>query len=259
MLEVSRDDQVADFVPRCGRNLAGIKQLKIVVSRIIALDIIPVMVCPHEGEFHAGVVGYVEKTFVQRVIEIRPVVVIIPVEDKGIHPVIGGGGDFLRHDFGFRFILIAPDRRVGLDVPGKTRLGGFDLIPFRKAGIFIFVPAWVGVRAGIIVSRHGDGWVGQGGRIVRHGGIRFAGRHGNIIQRRRGLGGLEKDDNRRPGGNPLRHQHLFFAVSKLPARELILFAVQNGCLQDSFAIENVRDIKRQHDVGRFFQDADPLL
>ncbi len=256
VLEVSGDDQVANFVPGRGRDFARIQQLEIVIGGIVALDVIPVMVRPHEGELHAGVVGGVEKTFVQRIVEIRSVIVIIPVEDKGIHAVVGSGGDFLRHDFGLRFVLITPKRRLGLHVSGKTRLGGFDFIPLREAGILVFVPARIRMRAGIIIGGNGD-WHGDSAWFVRDG-TRFLDRHRHIVERGCGLGGLKLNDNHRAGRNFFCNERLLVSVGEFAARKLIQIAVQNARLQNRLAVENVGDIERQHDIRRFFQRADLL-
>ncbi len=116
------------------------------------------------------------------------------------------------------------------------------------------------MHAGIIIGGNGDGRVGRGARFGRDGrvGTRLTDRHGNVVESGCGLGGLEKNDDRRAGGHPFRHERLPGSVGEFAARELILPAVQNGRLQNCLAIEDVRDVKRQHDVGRFFQGADLL-
>ena len=66
------------------------------------------MVGPHEGELDAAVVGRLEETLVNRAIEERAVVVVIPVEDEGINAVVGGGGDLPGHDLRIGFVLDNP-------------------------------------------------------------------------------------------------------------------------------------------------------
>ena len=116
------------------------------------------MVGPHEGELDAIAVGCLEETLVNRAIQKRAVGVVIPIKDEGIYPVVGGGGDLLGHDLRIRFVLITPERDLGLLMAGETGFGGFDEFPFAPGFASGFqIAQIVGMILAEVVTGDGDG------------------------------------------------------------------------------------------------------
>ena len=94
---------------------------------------------------------------IDRPVEERAVVVVVPVEDERIDAVVGGGGDLLLHDFRIRFIGVSPERHVGLVVAGETRFGRLDQFPFGPAlALVLLVARIAGVVVAEIVTGDGD-------------------------------------------------------------------------------------------------------
>ena len=129
------------------------------IGRVVALDVIPIVVRPHDREAEPVVVGSLEESPVQRAFKIRAVVVMIPIEDERFEPMVCGRIDLAGHHQGIRFILVAPERNLGLQLTGKTRPGAADQIPLGETRILGLVPTRMRMRAGIVVGR--DGYVGQ--------------------------------------------------------------------------------------------------
>ncbi len=111
-----------NIASRLGFDFAGIEQFDR-LGGVVPLNIIPVMIGPHQGKPDAVIVAGFEKTFIQCPFEIRAVVIIIPVENKGIHAIVGGGVNLFGHHIRVGFILIPPGRHPGLLVASKSRLG----------------------------------------------------------------------------------------------------------------------------------------
>ena len=121
------------------------------------MDVDPVVVGPHQTEAQTVVVGRRHERILQRSLEERAVIIVIPIENEGIDPVVGRGIDLARHDGRIGFILVAPERDLGLLVPGKTGPGGFDQFPFGPAATFERRVARIaGVVVAEVVARHRD-------------------------------------------------------------------------------------------------------
>ena len=155
MLEVAGDDEVGDLVPRGPGNLAGIEQLDL-VGGVVALNVIPVVVGPHEAELDAAVVRGLQEAAIEGALEVWAVVVVIPIEDEGVDAVVRGGLDLLGHDGGIRFVSVAPKGHLGLLMARETGLGLPDEVPLGETGILGLVPSRVGVLAGVVVRGDGD-------------------------------------------------------------------------------------------------------
>ena len=164
VLEIPRDDEVGDLVPGGRGDLAGVEQLDL-VRRVVALDVEPVVIGPHQAELDAAVVRGLQKAPLQRALQVGAVVVVIPVEDEGIDAVVGGGVNLLGHDLGIGFVGVAPKRDLGLLMAREARLGLPDEVPLGEPGILGLVPPRVGMLAGIVIGGDGD---------FRSGGSRMA-------------------------------------------------------------------------------------
>ena len=153
--EIRFHHPIGDLLPGRFIDCARIEELA-GISRIVALNIIPVVIRPHDREVDPFVVGSLEESPVQRPLEIGPVVVVIPIENERIESMIGRRVDLSGHHQWIGFVLVSPERRVGLLVPGKPRARFADKIPFGEARIFRFVPSRMWVRAGIVIRGNGD-------------------------------------------------------------------------------------------------------
>ena len=155
MLEIPGDDEVGDLVPGGRGDFARVEQFDF-VRRVVALDVEPVMIGPHQAELDAAVVRGLQKPPLQGALKIWTVVVVIPVEDEGVDAVVGRRIDLLRHDLGIGFVGVSPDRSFGLFMAGKARLGLSNEVPLGEAGILGLVPTRIGVLAGIVIGGDGD-------------------------------------------------------------------------------------------------------
>ena len=122
------------------------------------------MLLPCPVLFHAARCASVSLPQRKRARPKRTVVVVIPVEDKGIDSIIGGRIDLLGHYPGIRLVRVAPQRDFGLLVSGEARLGFPDEVPLGEPGILRLVPARIGVLARVVIGGNGD--VAIGGRSI---------------------------------------------------------------------------------------------
>ena len=147
---------VADLLEILRRHRAGIKDLAFGAAPV-GMDFQPVVVGPHEGELQARVVLGLQETQVNRPIEKRAVVVVIPIEDERIDAVVGGGGDFLCHDLRVGFIGVSPERHVRLVMAGEARAGCLDQFPLGPIlALALHVARIARVVVAEVVTRHGD-------------------------------------------------------------------------------------------------------
>src|SRR5208282_3560604 len=121
----------------------------------VGLDVIPVVVGPHQREFQSLPIGGIQISLVERGVQEGAIVVVIPVKDKRIDAVVGGGVNLFGHHLRIGFIAVSPERDLWLIVPGETRLGIFDQFPFAPGCAFFFrVSRIAGVIVGKIVNRN---------------------------------------------------------------------------------------------------------
>ncbi len=119
------------------------------------MDVHPVVVGPHQRELHAAVVRRAEEALVQPTLQERAILVVVPIEQEDVDPVVGGRGDLARHGLWVGFILVAPSRHARLVMAGEARLGALDQLPLGPARAVRGLVARVDVVVGEIVA--GDG------------------------------------------------------------------------------------------------------
>jgi len=89
---------------------------------------------------------------------------MIPIEDEGVDAMVGGGIDFFGHDLRIGFVLVSPERDLGLLVAGKPRLGRFEQFPFAPAlALGLLVARIIRVVLAEVITGHGHLRVGTGG------------------------------------------------------------------------------------------------
>ena len=109
----------------------------------------PVMICPHERKFQAVGIGRFHETLFQTMLQEQTVIIVVPIKNERIDPMIRGSVYFPCHYFGIGFIRVSPKRNARLIMAFIARLGGFDHFPFRPAFAFVFIIASV---TGMIVG-----------------------------------------------------------------------------------------------------------
>ena len=119
------------------------------------MDVDPVMIGPHQAKLQPVRVGCFHKTLLYTAFQKETILIIVPVEDKSVDPVIGGGIYFLRHLLGIGLIRIAPGRDIRLDMPLETRFGRFHQLPFRPAfALYLLIPGIAVMIIGKIIRRN---------------------------------------------------------------------------------------------------------
>ncbi len=159
MLEIALDHEVGDHIEAGTADRAGVEQRRALdrPAQLGRMDVHPVVVGPHQRELHAVVVRRAQEAFVQPSLQERAILVVVPIEQEDVDPVIGGRGDLARHGLRVGFILVAPGRHARLAMAGEARLGALDQLPFGPARPVRGLVARVDVVVGEVVA--GDGVV----------------------------------------------------------------------------------------------------
>ena len=258
MLEVRADDVVANPVEALRRHHAGIENLALGAA-LVGLNLLPIMVGPHEGELEARVVAGLEESDINGPVQERAVVVVVPVEDERIHAVVGGGGDFLLHDLRVRLVGVAPERHVRLMMAGEPRPGRLDQLPLRPIPALAFHVARVaGMVVAEVVTGHRDPRLRVSPRRGGRGRRCRRDRHGDIVQSRRGLRSLEREEDRGACRNILRDEFLLRADLEIARSKFRKVAVENRRVQEHVGVPRFGDVERERDVRRLVKNADVL-
>ena len=150
------DNQVADLVERFGRHPSRIEDFLFVAFRV-GVDVEPVVIGPHQREFQFFGIRRFQEAFVQRAVQERPVVVVIPVENENVDPVVGCRVDLTGHLRRVFFVGISPGRHFGLLLAVETGTGFLDQFPFGPAvALEAVVTSVVGVVIREIVAGYRD-------------------------------------------------------------------------------------------------------
>ncbi len=111
------------------------------------MDVVPVVIGPHEGKGHARTVGRLEEAVVQAMLKVGAVLVVVPVVKERGDAVVGGQIDLLGGPLGVGLVKVTPGGHDGLPVAGKARTGVFHQVPLGPA---LAVPGFV-TRIDVIV------------------------------------------------------------------------------------------------------------
>ena len=138
--EIFFNDHIPDFGDILFGIVPAVEHFGVEHIASAGVTVVPVMICPHQGEFEVTALNRRKKSLIQSTLQIWSIVPV-PVKNKCVDTVCFGSVDLLCHNCGVGFIFITPDGDFRLLMPRKTGTGTLHKLPFcpvSAVNFFIF-------------------------------------------------------------------------------------------------------------------------